>query len=237
VDTQTRHALKQDRFATATVSGLDWLQVNRSNMIATAIAVVLLLAVVITGVVVYNSRTARAEDLFGQAMDIYGTPIAAPGQPSLPGQPSYPTAAARAQAANPLFVQVADHYGWLKTGDNAEYFAGLTYLDMNQTAQAESELKKAADAHDHGLAALAKMALAGLYRQTGRSDQAVDLYRQLIKEPTLTVPASAAKLQLAGLYEATNPAEAKRLYAELKDQDKTTAAGQIAAQKLNGTAK
>jgi lipopolysaccharide biosynthesis regulator YciM len=78
------------------------------------------------------------------------------------------------------------------------------------------------------------MALAGLYRQTGRDGQAVDLYQQIIKSPTLTVPASAAKLQLAQLYETTNPAQAKKLYAEIKDQDKTTAAGQIAAQKLSG---
>jgi tetratricopeptide (TPR) repeat protein len=234
VDTQTRHALKQDRFVEATASGLDWLQENRTNTIAAAVTVVILIALVITGVVVYNSRSAKAQNLFGQAMDIYNTPLAQPGQPDLPGQTTYPTAAARAKAANPLFLQVADHYSWLKTGDNAEYFAGLTYLDMGQTASAESELQKAANSHDSGLAALAKMALAGLYRQTGRDDQAVDLYRQLMKNPALTVPSSAAKLQLAGLYETKDPAEAKRLYAELKDQDKTTAAGQIAAQKLAG---
>jgi tetratricopeptide (TPR) repeat protein len=234
VDTQTRHALKQDRFATATVSGLDWLQENRTNTIAGAIAVVILVALIIIGAVVYNSRSAKAQNLFGQAMDIYNTPLAQPGEPALPGQTTYQTAAARAKAANPLFVQVADHYSWLKPGDNAEYFAGLTYLDMGQTASAESELQKAADSRDSGLAALAKMALAGLYRQTGRDDQAVSLYQELMKNPTLTVPASAAKLQLAGLYETKNPAEAKKLYAELKDQDKTTAAGQIAAQKLAG---
>ena len=61
------------------------------------------------------------------------------------------------------------------------------------------------------------MALAGLYRQTERNGQAVDLYQQLIKNPTNTVPASAAKLQLAALYETTNPAQAKKLYAEIKD--------------------
>jgi tetratricopeptide (TPR) repeat protein len=234
VDTQTRHALKQDRFVEATASGLDWLQANRTNTIVGVIAVLVLVALIIIGAVVFNSRSARAQDLFGQAMDIYSTPLAQPGQPALPGEKTYPTATARAQAANPLFVQVADHYSWLKAGDNAEYFAGLTYLDMGQTANAEKELHKAADAHDSGLAALAKMALAGLYRQTGRTGQAVDLYRQLIKNPALTVPASAAKLQLAGFYEATNPAEARKLYAEIKDQDKTTAAGQIAAQKLAG---
>ena len=234
MDTQTRHALKHDRFVDATATSLDWLQTNRTNAITGVVAVVVLAALIITSVVVYNSRSAKAQSLFGQAMDIYDTPLAQPGQEQLPGETTYPTAAARAKAANPLFVQVADHYNWLKTGANAEYFAGLTYLDMGQTASAQSELEKAANSHDSGLAALAKMALAGLYRQTGRDDQAVDLYRQVMKNPTLTVPASSAKLQLAGLYETTNPAEAKRLYAELKDQDKTTAAGQIAAQKLAG---
>jgi tetratricopeptide (TPR) repeat protein len=234
VDTQTRHALKQDRFATATASGLDWLQENRTSTIVAVTTVVILAAIVITGVLVYNTRSTHAQSLFSQGMDIYSAPLAQPGQPSMPDETTYPTAAARAQAANPLFVQAADHYDWLKTGENAEYFAGLTYLDMGQTANAERELQKAADSHDKGLAALAKMALAGLYRETGRTDQAVSFYQQIIKNPTLTVPASAAKLQLAGLYETTNPAEAKKLYAELKDQDKTTAAGQIAAQKLAG---
>jgi tetratricopeptide (TPR) repeat protein len=234
VDTQTRHALKQDRFVEATASSLEWLETNRRNTIIAVTALVVLIGLIIIGAVVYNTRTSRAQDLFGQALTIYQSPIAVPGQPAMPGETTYPSAAARAKAANPLFVQIADQYNWLKPGDNAEYFAGLTYIDMGQTASAESALTKAGSSHDSGLAALAKMALAGLYRQTGRDDQAVDLYRALIKNPTLTVPASAATLQLAGLYETKNPAEAKRLYAQLKDQDKTTAAGQIAAQKLAG---
>lgn len=234
MDTQTRHALKQDRFVEATASGLDWLQDHRRNAIIASITVVVLAALIITGVLVYNSRSEKAQALFGQAMDIYNTPLAQPGQEQLPGEKIYPTAAARAKAANPLFVQAADHYNWLKTGKNAEYFAGLTYLDMGQTASAEKELDEAIHSGNGELEALAKMALAGLYRQTGRDDQAVALYQQVIKHPTLTVPASAAKLELAGLYEIKNPAEAKRLYAEVKDQDKGTAAAQIAAQKLAG---
>ena len=235
MDTQTRHALKQDRFVEATASGLGWLQLHRSNVIRVAVAVVLLVALVITGIVVYNSRSAGARNAFGQAMDIYNTPLHQPGQPATPGEPSYATAAERAKAANPLFVDVANHYGWFDAGANARYFAGLTYLDMGQTSQAEAALQKAVDSHDKNLAALAKMALAGVYGQSGRSGQAVDIYQQLIKNPTSTVPASAAKLQLAQLYETSNPAMAKKLYAELKDQDKNTAAGQIATQKLNGS--
>jgi tetratricopeptide (TPR) repeat protein len=234
VDTQTRHALKQDKFATATVSGLDWLQEHRRNTIIAAVIVAVVAALLITSVVVYNSRSAHAKDLFGQAMDIYNTPIAAPGQPTEPGFTTYPSTAARAKAANPLFVQAADKYDWMKTGKNAEYFAGLTYLDMGQTADAEKELKKAAGSHDSGLSALAKIALAGLYRQIGRDSEAVDLYKQVIKDPTVTVPAAEAKLQLASLYETQNPAEAKKLYAEIKDSSKDTVAGQIATKKLGG---
>lgn len=234
MDTQTRHALKQDRFVEATASGLDWLQDHRRNAIIAIVSVVVLAAVVITTVVVYNSRLSKAEALFGQAMDIYNTPLAQPGQELAPGQQTYPSAAARAKAANPLFVQVADKYDWLKVGKNAEYFAGLTYLDMGQTATAEKELESAIHSGNSGLSALAKMALAGLYRQTGRGDQAVALYKQVIKHPTVTVPASAAQLELAGLYETTDPAQARQIYAQLKDQDKDTAAGQIAAQKLSG---
>jgi tetratricopeptide (TPR) repeat protein len=234
LDTQTRHALKQDRFVEATASGLGWVQIHRAAVIRIAVAVVVVTAVIVTGVVVYNSRSASARGAFGQAMDIYNTPLRQPGQPVAPGEPSYTTAAERAKAANPLFVAVANRYGWFDIGANARYFAGLTYLDMGQTGPAEAALRTAADSHDKGLAALAKMALASVYRQSGRSGQAADLYQQLIKNPTNTVPASAAKLQLAQLYETTNPAQAKKLYAEIKDQDKATVAGQIAAQTLNG---
>jgi tetratricopeptide (TPR) repeat protein len=233
LDTQTRRALKQDRFVEATASGIGWVQLHRANAIKVAITTIVVAALIVGGVLVYNSRSSHAEQAFGQAMDIYNTPLLQPGQPPIPGEPSYKTAAERAKAANPLFVDVANRYGWLKTGANAEYFAGITYLDMGQTAPAEAALQKAAGSHDSALAALAKMALAGLYRQTGRTGQAVDIYQELIKKPTNTVPASAAKLQLAAVYETTNPAQAKKLYAEIKDQDKT-AAGQIAAQKLNG---
>ncbi|HUY81773.1 MAG TPA: tetratricopeptide repeat protein [Acidobacteriaceae bacterium] len=236
MDTQTRHALKQDRFVEATASSLGWLQDHRRNAIIASVAAVVLVAAVLAGVMIYHSRLSKAEALYGQAMDIYNTPLAQPGQEIPPGQKTYPTAAARAKAANPMFVQAANKYGWFKVGKNAGYFAGLTYLDMGQTASAEKDLKSAVDSHDSGLEALAKMALAGLYRQTGRDDQAVDLYKQVIKHPTITVPAAAAQLELAGLYEVKNPAEAKKIYAQLKDHDKDTVAGQIAAQKLGGGA-
>ena len=216
------------------ISAVSWVEENRATVIRISVAVAVVALVVLIGVIYAQNQSTKAEAAFGQAMDVYDTPLTVPGQPVDPDSPSYATAAARAKAANPLFVDVADHYGLFKAGINARYFAGLTYEDMGQNAQAETALKSVADSRNSGVAALAKMALASLYRQTKRDADAATLYQQLISKPTLTVPASAARLQLAELYESSRPDEARRLYAQIKDQDKASAAAEIAGKKLDG---
>jgi hypothetical protein len=230
VDTQTRHALKQDRLVEATRTGVDWFGEHRTKVIQAAVAVVVLLAMVIAGLVVYNQRSTAADLAFGQAMDTYNAPLATAGQPPAPGEKTFPTASARATAANQQFVQVASQYGLLLPGKTASYFAGLTAIDMGQAGAAETYLKKVADGSNAPLGSLAKLALANLYQHLNRNSEAVVLYNQLIAKPTTTVPADAARLQLATLYEKTNPAEANKIYAQLKSSK--SAAGQIAAQKL-----
>ena len=230
MDTQTRHALKQDRLVEATRTSVGWFQDHRSRVIQASVAAVVLLAIVVAALVVYNQRSAAAGLAFGEAMDTYNAPLAQAGQPPTPGEKTFPTAAARAKLANQQFVQLANQYGFLEAGKTARYFAGLTAIDLGQTGPAETNLKKVADGHDAALASLAKLALANLYQQLKRNSEAVVLYNQLIAKPTNTVPADAARLQLAALYEKTNPAEANKIYAQLKTSK--TAAGQIATQKL-----
>ena len=74
-----------------------------------------------------------------------------------------------------------------------------------------------------------------IYHQTGRDQQAIDLYNEIIAKPSDTVTAGTAQLDLADLYAATGKqAQARALWAKLKDSDKDGAAGSIAAQKLGG---
>jgi tetratricopeptide (TPR) repeat protein len=230
VDTQTRHALKQDKLVEATVTGVDWFKENRDRALRMLVPAVVVLAAIVVGLVIYNQRSAAASLAFGQAMDLYNTPLAQPGQPPVPGAATFSTVAERAKAANQQFVDVTKRYGSLPAGTKARYFAGLTFMEMGQNGNAESALKEVADGHNSDMGALAKVALASLYQQTGRTSEAVVLYQQLIAKPTSTVPANAAQLQLAALYQITNPAQAKRIYAQLKN-DKS-AAGEIAAQQL-----
>jgi tetratricopeptide (TPR) repeat protein len=234
VDQQTRQALKHDKFIDSTNHGLEWASENRRSVIVTSSIVLLAILIVIGGVLIYNSRSAQASVAFGAAMQAYQTPIAAPGQQVPPGVKTFASVSDRAKAANSLFMGVADKFSMAPDGKVARYFAGLTYLEEGQNGPAESTLKQVADGWNGDLAALAKLSLAQLYRQTGRDSQAIDLYNQLTAKPTTTVPAGLAQLQLAELYETQGKPElAKKIYAQLKDKDSKGPVGMMAAQKLN----
>lgn len=234
----TRKSLKQDHFVTTTGSGLALTTQNRRSIVVTTS---LLLAVIVLGVlsaVIYNMRSNAASASFGEAMEIYQAPIDIPGQPPTPGVKSYPTLAARAKEAGTKFAYTADHYGLLQDGRTALYFEGLTQLDQGQTQTAENTLLKVAGSWHSELAALAKFALADLYRQTGRDPKAIDLYNELTAKPTDSVPAASAQMQLAELYTVEGKIDqAHKIYAQLKDKDPKGAAGILAAKKLNPDAK
>ncbi|MGA2848283.1 MAG: tetratricopeptide repeat protein [Terracidiphilus sp.] len=232
MDTKTRHALKKDSFVQATASSVSWVGEHRSGVVRWAIIGVVVLAIVVGGLVFWNVKSTAADSALGAAMDTYDGPLAQPGAPPETGV--YNNAKDRSTAANKQFQAVAQQYGYLPQGAKAHYFVGITDQELGQTAAAETELKTAAGAWDKNLSNLAKLALAGIYHQTNRDGQAIDMYNALVAKPSATVSASVAKLDLADLYAATGKQDqARKLWAEVKDSDKTGAAGQIASEKLN----
>ena len=233
MDTQTRHALKGDKFAQATKTSVTWLSGHRTNVVRWAVSAAVVLVLGIGLIVYWNVQDSSAETALGTALDTYTAPLALPGAPAQKGE--YATAADRSKAANQQFQAVADKYGWLPEGGKARYFAGVTDQELGQTAAAETELKKVAGSWNRNLANLAKVALASIYHQSGSDQQAIDLYNEIIAKPSDTVTAGTAQLDLADLYVATGKqAQARALWAKLKDSDKDGAAGSIAAQKLSG---
>ena len=213
MDTQTRHALKQDKFAQAAASSADWLSGHRAG-------------------VFWSYRSSAAETALGKAIDLYDTPLAQPGAPAETGV--YTSASARATEANREFVAIAHDFGWLPEGTKARYFAGVTYIELGQNGNAETDLKAATGAWDSNLANLAKLALAGLYHQTNRDSDAISLYNELAAKPSTTVSASVAQLALADLYvDEGKQDQARTVWAKIKDGDKDGAAGQIAKEKLD----
>jgi tetratricopeptide (TPR) repeat protein len=231
VDTQTRHALKKDSFAEATASSVSWLSGHRSGVVRWVIIAVVVLVLVVGALVFWNLRSSAANSALGAALDTYSSTLATGGEAV--GNGVYATANDRSKAANQQFLAVAQQYGWLPEGAKAHYFAGVTYQELGQTASAETELKAAAGAWDRNVSDLAKMALAGVYHQTARDAQAIELYNELVAKPSDTVSANAAQLALAELYAATGKQDqARALWAKVKDADKEGSAGSIASQKL-----
>lgn len=232
VDTQTRHALKQDKFARAAATSASWLGENRSSVLRWVVSGVVALALVVAGFVYWNMRTTAADQAMGSALDVYTEPLAEPG---VPDSGTYTTVAARATEANREFVAIAHDFKGLPQAAKAQYFAGVTYMDIGQNGPAETELKSAAGAWNRNIANLAKLALAGLYHQTGRDSDAVNVYNELIAKPSVTVSVAAAQLDLADLYVAEGKQDqAKALWAKIKDSNKDSAAATIAEQKLSG---
>ncbi len=242
MDNATKRQLKQqDQFHAITEAGVHWTEEHRQTAIVSGIIAVVAIIALVAGYSFYESRSSAAATAFGQAMEIYQTPIATPGQEVPPGVKTYPDAKTRAAAANSQFQQVASQYGLTTSGRLAEYFVGLTYEDLGQNGPAQQALEKVASSWDSGLSALGKDALADLDQQTGQDAKAIDLYNELSKGKSSTVPADLAQLQLAELYQAQGKTDqARQILALLKDKSKDVngrpgAAAEIATQKLNPT--
>ena len=195
------------------------------------IVLVAVAAVIAGGLVFWNLRASASNAALGSAIDLYDTPLAMPGAPAEAGV--YTSSAARAKEANRQFVAIAHDFSWLPAGSKARYFAGVTYIELGEDGNAQTELTAAAGSWNHNLANLAKLALAGLYHQTNRDSDAISLYNEIAAKPSVTVSASVAQLALADLYVAEGkPDMARTIWAKVKDADKDGAAGQIAEQKL-----
>ena len=83
------------------------------------------------------------------------------------------------------------------------------------------------------LSSIAKVALASLYGKTNRPKEAIAIYQEMINKPTQSVSKVTAQLQLAEVYQANNqPLDAKRIFEQVKKDNPTGEAGQIATQKL-----
>ncbi|MGD0155116.1 MAG: tetratricopeptide repeat protein [Terracidiphilus sp.] len=231
MDTRTRHALKKDKFAQAAASSASWVSEHQTSVVRWSVVIGAVVVLAIGGLIFWSVRASAANTALGSALDVYTTPLAIPGAPPEPNV--YTTTAARATEANREFVAIAHDYSWLPEGTKARYFAGVTYEELGENGNAETDLKAAAGAWDRNVANLAKLALAGLYQQTSRNDKAISLYNELAAKPSATVSSGVAQLDLADLYAAEGKQDmARALWAKVKDADKDGAAGQIAAQKL-----
>lgn len=228
----TRQELKQDRFAESAADAMHWTAAHRSKLVTGGIALAVLLVVIFGGLwYVRHTETAAQADL-GHALMTYNAPLRPAGMPPDPQQPSFASVQERATAASAEFNKIASSYGFTRSGKYAKYFAGLAAVDQGNDKVAEDHLKYSAGVRDEDISSLSKLALAALYRDTNRDADAIKEYKELIDHPTHSVPKVTAQLQLADMYTAKQPAEAKKIYQQVATENPKSAIGEIATNKL-----
>ena len=228
----TKRQLKEDRFKASAAEAVHWTEEHRRTLIIGVIALVAVIAAGVGGWAYIQHQNDKASLEVGQALRTLGAPIVAPGTPVPAGSESFNSIKDRAAAARKKFLAIADHYSHTAAAKYSRYMAATAAIDAGDNAAAESELKDLAGARDKNSASLAKFALASLYRNTGRNSDAVQIYKELAEKPTDTVPKGTAQLELAGMYETTQPAEAAKLYESIKTSDPKSVAAQIAGDRL-----
>jgi predicted negative regulator of RcsB-dependent stress response len=238
VRAETRHQLKQDKFSRATLQVAEqtvhWSAEHKTKLIAGVAIAVAVIAAVLGTWYYFQKQDEKASVDFTNAVQTLNEPIRPAGMPPQPDYPSFGSSNERATAAHKQFQAIADKYPHTHAGDFARYFVGVTSSQLGDYAAAERELKPVTEFHNGELSALAKMALASVYRSQNRNKDAEDLYNNLIQHPTSTVAKSSAQIQLAETYAADGKlSEAKIIYGQIKKDAPQTEAGQMASAKLD----
>ena len=234
---ETRHQMKQDRFSRVTIDAAErtahWSVEHKSKLMVAAVVVAVAAAAVVGGWYYLGQQDQKASLEMSQAVRTLDTPVRPPNMPAQPEAPSFASSAERATAAHKQFQAIVDKYPHTHAAEFARYFVGLTAADLGDNASAERELQRVISSAGSDVAALARMALASVYRNTGRDKQAIDLYKQLAAKPTSTVGKVTAQIELAATYRTDNqPLEAKRIYETIQKENPASEAAQMASAKL-----
>jgi hypothetical protein len=229
----TRRQLKEDKFAETAQGAAQWASGHRQTVVWT-VGLILAAIILAVGVITWRSRESEQANIeLSAAMRTMDAQIVPAGTPPTPDAgPTFTSIADRAKAAQKQFKAIADKYSTVSPGRIARYLSGVALAQAGDKAGAEQELKEAANFSDKDVAALAKMALASMYRGSNRAAEAIAVYKDLSEHPTVTVSKSQAQLELAEMYETTDPQQARLIYQQLQKDDPKSPAAQLAGQKL-----
>ena len=213
-----RKDLKRDEIRDKFVHGVESVA-SHQQMLWIVIAAALVVALAFFGWSSYTRRqTAKASASLDDAMQIFQARIRASGEPSEPGEVTYVDEKNKFTDSERKFLEVAGQYGRTRPGQVARYYAALAEEQLKKFPDAEKNLNELASGGDENLAGLARFQLAAVYDQEGKGQQAVDLYKQLTDKPTVFVPKPLVLLTLAQHYSKTDPAQATKLYNQVKQE-------------------
>jgi predicted negative regulator of RcsB-dependent stress response len=210
-----RKDLKKDEIRDTFVHGVESVA-SHQRILWAVVTAALVVALGVFGWSSYTRRqTAKASAALDDAMKVFQARVRTPGEQAEPGEITYVDEKNKFSDAEKKFLAVASEYGRTKPGQIARYYAALSEIQLKQYPAAENNLGQLSGA-EASLAGLARFQLAGVYLQENKDAQAVEIYKQLADKPTEFVPKAMALLALADHYRKNDPAEAAKLYNQVK---------------------
>ena len=214
----SRKELKQDKIKETLEHGAEAV-ISHSQLTLIVIVAALVVAIGYAGWQFFiDRRTAEATAAFDVAMKAYQGRIGTTPNPADPSEPFYPDEASRVQDASQKFASVADKYSNTNPGKLARYYSALCLEDLERHNQALEELKRISNGSDKELAAMAQYQMAVIYSRTGKTDDAIKIFRALGDKPTALVPRALVLLELAGTLRQTKPQDATAVYQQIKKE-------------------
>jgi len=208
--------LKRDRFVETVVQAEEYAFSHARNLWIATGAVALILASVLGWRFWSAQQSQKASVAFDAAMKSFEARIRAPGEVEEPGETTYVFEKLKYQDARKKFDEVAAKYSLTQQGTLARYYSALCSVHLDENDKAGAELRTLASGSNAEIASLAKLSLAEMALKDGKSDDAAKILSDLIDHPTTLVPKARTQMALAGLYRKTKPAEAAKLYEQVK---------------------
>ena len=225
-----RKDLKKDEFRETLAHGAEAVLSHQQLTTYVLIAAVVVAAGVFAWRTYSERQSVKANAAYDEAIRIFQAPV---GVPPAPGEPNYTDNIKKFTDAQQKFSDLAKKYPRTRAALLGRYYSALCFEKLEKNAQAQEALQGLTGSSDAEVAAMAKFELAGLDDHLGQPDAAAKLYQDLIAKPTVLVPKAFVMLTLANHYAAKNPAEAAKLYNQIKTDYPDTPIAQQADQALS----
>ncbi len=215
MDRFTRKELKSDKFVAEFGHSVEFLQEHRKQATIAGIAlVVIVVAVAGSFYYVRHQHDVRQQALRSALRVFEGTVTTQ----TTPYFVTFPTQEAKNEAVDKAMNEVIEKYPGSDEATIAKYYLALSANAQGKVDDAERILGEVKDKGKEPYASQAAFSLAQLYADQGENEQAEQILRNLIDNPTIMVSKDQATIELAGVIGKHDPAEARKLLEPLRSE-------------------